>query len=62
MAILPFLILSGVILAAGPGLNEGGFQALKEHKLKAFEQAWDERKPYDSGTLKNSKTGNFGND
>lgn len=30
--------------------------------VSAVEQSIDERKPYDSGSLKNSKTGNFGNE
>ena len=57
-----FLIVLGIIATAGPGHNEGGFKAIQDKGAKAaFEQAWDERKPYDSGSLKN-KLGNFGNE
>ncbi len=58
-----FLIFTGIILTAGPGHNEGGFKAIEDKGVKAaFEQAWEDRQPYDSGSLKKSKTGNFGND
>jgi hypothetical protein len=57
-----FAVLLVHILFWGPGVNEGGFQALADKGVKpAFEAAWEERQPYDSGSLKNV-LGNFGND
>lgn len=51
-----FLIILGMIVVAGPGHIEGGFEAIQEKGVKAaLEQAWDEK---DSSTLK----GNYGND
>lgn len=43
-----FLIFAAIIGVAGPGHNEGGFQAIQDKGVKAaFEQAWDEREPLD---------------
>lgn len=58
-----FLIFACIIGTAGPGHNEGGFEAIKDKGPKdAIVQAWDERKPYHSGSLELSSTGNFGNE
>ena len=62
-AFVKFLITVGVIGTFGPGHVEGGFEAIKDKGVKsALENAWDERESYDSGHLKNTLTGNFGND
>ena len=50
-----FIIFAGIILVAGPGHNEGGFQAIKDKGVKAaLSQAWEER---DASVLR----GNYGN-
>lgn len=52
---VPFVILAGIIAVAGPGHNEGGFQAIKDRGFKAaVVQAIDEA---DASTLH----GNYGN-
>lgn len=35
-----FIIFLGIILTAGPGHNEGGFDAVKAKGLSAFEDAF----------------------
>lgn len=50
-----FLIFAAIIGVAGPGHNEGGFEAIKDKGAKAaLETAWDER---DASPL----VGNYGN-
>jgi len=58
-----FVIFTLSIAAWGPGLNEGGIDAIHNQGVsQAFENAWDEREAYDSGSLKKDKLGNWGND
>lgn len=47
-----FLIVAAMITVAGPGHNEGGFQAIKDNGVKsAFEKAWDGKQPLDYSKL-----------
>lgn len=47
-----FVIFSGIIFTAGPGHNEGGFDAIAEKGLKpAIETAIDERELLDYSKL-----------
>jgi hypothetical protein len=58
----PFPVLALWILFAGPGVIEGGADAVAAKGLKpALVAAWDERQPYDSSSLK-GKLGNYGNE
>jgi len=58
-----FFIVSLLIIGFGPLYNEGGYQAVEAKGAKAaLVQAVEEREPYDSGSLKKDKLGNFGND
>lgn len=58
---MPAFLFMAWVAIVGPGIVGGGFDAVKAEGFKpAIEQAWHNRKPYDSGSLKNVH-GNFGN-
>ena len=59
------LVVFFLVFAAGGAINnENAVTKVTDFKgfTAAVERSIDERKPYDSGSLKKSKTGDFGND